>query len=167
MALSKLALELKKRLPFERPEEEVYLNLIRSAQWLAHDTERFLKEYGLSESTYNVLRILRGAGGVGLPSLEIATRMVTRVPDITRLIDRLVGRGLVERTRIERDRRIVLVSITAKGLELLKSLDAPVSAMAVRQLGHLSRKELADLSRLLEKAREAVAGPCDTEKDKE
>lgn len=163
MALSKLARELKKQSAFERPEQEAYLNLIRSAQWLGHDTERLLKQYGLSESTYNALRILRGAGGVGLPSQEIGVRMVARVPDITRLIDRLLEKKLVERTRIERDRRVVLVSITPRGKELLASLDGPIDELSSRQFGHMSRKELDDLNRLLEKAREAVSAPRDSE----
>lgn len=149
MPLSRLAQEIKKRLPFDRPEEEAYLNLIRTAQWLQHGGEQIFKSHGLSEATYNVLRILRGAGGVGLPCQEIGARMVTRVPDVTRLLDRLVARGLVQRTRIERDRRVVLISITPKGLELLLELDSPVMETAIRQFSHMSRQELADLNRLL------------------
>lgn len=161
MVLSRLAQELKKRQPFERPEEEVYLNLIRSAEWLGHDSDRLLKQYGLSEATYNVLRILRGAGGDGLPCQEIGVRMVTRVPDITRLLDRLEGRNLVQRNRTQRDRRVVLVSITPQGLELLASLDQPVNEQSIRQFAHMTREELGELNRLLEKARESVGEPAE------
>lgn len=160
MALSGLAGQLKKRNAFGRPEDEAYLNLIRTAQWLAHDTEKFLKKFGLSEATYNVLRILRGEGGEGLPSLEIASRMVTRVPDITRLIDRLVKQKLVERNRTDRDRRIVLVAITRKGADLLAKMDKPTDAQLSRLLSHMSADELNKLSQLLEKARQSVEGPC-------
>jgi DNA-binding MarR family transcriptional regulator len=171
MALSKLASELKKRRPFEVVEEEVYLNVLRTAQWLQHDAERVLKPYGLSEATYNVLRILRGArsegresGEMGLPCLEVASRMVTRVPDITRLVDRLIARGYVTRTRSEEDRRVVRVAITDQGLDVLKELDGPIVDCVVRQLSALTRTELDDLNRLLVKAREVVGHPCESVK---
>jgi len=100
------------------------------------------------------LRILRGAGSGGLPSTEIAGRMVTRVPDITRLVDRLEATGLVERSRTSEDRRVVIVCITAKGLDVLASLDGPITKLHLAQLGHLTRKELEEFNRLLVKARE-------------
>src|SRR5437867_12720314 len=105
--------EIKKKKPFDNPAEEAYLNLLRTTTMLAADFERLFKQAGLSEPQYNVLRILRGAGGggtgLGLPCLEIASRMITRVPDITRLVDRLEAAGLVERSRTSEDRRVVLV----------------------------------------------------------
>ncbi len=170
MALSRLASELKKKRPFERVEDEAYLNLVRTAQWLQHDTERLLRPYGLSEATYNVLRILRGVqsdGALGLPSLEVASRMVTRVPDITRLVDRLIKRGWVERTRTDADRRVVLVSITGKGLEVLKELDGPLVNCVVRQMSKLTQAELIELNRLLEKARDGLTPPCEEENEKQ
>ena len=146
--------EIKKRKAFEHPEEEAFLNLIRTATLLQADFERLFKQSGLSEPKYNVLRILRGAGPQGLPSTEIADRMVTLVPDITRLVDRLEAAGLVERSRTNEDRRVVIVRITAKGLEVLSSLDGPITQLHVRQLGHLSRKELEEFNRLLVRARQ-------------
>src|SRR6478672_5349052 len=152
--------EIKKKKPFETPAEEAYLNLLRTTTVLAADFERLFKGAGLSEPQYNVLRILRGAGadGTGLPCLEIAARMITRVPDITRLVDRLEAAGLVERARTSEDRRVVLVKITRKGLEAIAPLDEPLAEIHKRQMGHMTRKELEDLSRLLVKAREPAGG---------
>src|SRR5690242_9245315 len=96
-----LAAEIGKRRPFELPEQEAYLNLLRTMSFLSADGERMLKEHGLSEATYNILRILRGAGDAGRPSGEIGRDMITRVPDVTRLVDRLEKMGLATRCRIE------------------------------------------------------------------
>lgn len=145
--------EIKKKKPFDDPAEEAYLNLLRTATVLAADFERLFKNAGLSEPQYNVLRILRGAGGDGLPCLEVGARMITRVPDITRLVDRLEAAGLVERRRTSEDRRVVMISITKKGLEAIAPLDAELTAIHKRQMGHMTRRELEELSRLLEKAR--------------
>src|SRR5687768_2500119 len=150
--------EIKKRNPFTHPEEEVYLNLLRTGTALFVDFERLFKDAGLSEPQYNVLRILRGAGGDGLPSTEIAGRMITRVPDITRLVDRLESAGLVERSRTAEDRRVVIVKVTRKALDLLASLDGPLLELHRSQLGHLTRAELAEFNRLLVKAREPKDG---------
>jgi len=152
--------EIKKKKPFDLPEQEAFLNLIRTATALQADAERLFKEKGLSAATYNVLRILRGHG-TKLPSLAIADQLITRVPDITRLVDRLEKSGLILRERCKEDRRIVHVSITPKGLALLAQLDEPVRTMHRRQLAHMSKKDLAELSRLLEQARAplAAAGP--------
>jgi DNA-binding MarR family transcriptional regulator len=154
--MAKLQAEIKKRRPFESPAEEAYLNLIRTYGVLEADFARLFKEHGISEPKYNVLRILRGAGGAGgdgLPSLEISSRMITRVPDVTRIVDRLETQGLVKREKTAADLRVVLVRITKKGLDLLGKLDEPIRALHCRQLQHLSKAELAELSRLLEKAR--------------
>src|SRR4051812_44515835 len=152
--------EIKKKKPFDNPEEEAYLNLLRTTTVLAADFERLFKDVGLSEPQYNVLRILRGAGadGTGLPCLEIAARMITRVPDITRLVDRLEAAGLVERARTSEDRRVVLVKITKKGLDAIAPLDPGLVEIHKRQMGHMTRKELDELSRLLVKAREPADG---------
>jgi DNA-binding MarR family transcriptional regulator len=144
--------EIKKRNPFECPEQEAALNLARTADRLASDFARLFKEHGISGSQYNALRILRGAGEA-LPCLEVAARMITQLPDITRLVDRLEAAGLVRRARTPEDRRVVLIRITDRGLKLLAALDEPVLALHRRQLGHLSREELAELNRLLVKAR--------------
>ena len=147
--------EIKKKRPFEHPEEEAYLNLLRTTTVLYGQFETLLKQSGLSEPQYNVLRILRGVGGSGLPSSEVGARMITRVPDVTRLVDRLEAAGLVERCRIAQDRRVVQVKITAKGLAALAELDEPLVALNKKLLAHMTRKELDDLIRLLEKARHA------------
>ncbi len=150
-----LAAEIHKRTPFDLPEAEAYLNLLRTCSTFSTEFDRLFKARGLSEATYNVLRILRGAGGEGLPCLEISQRLVNRLPDITRLVDRLEKAGLVRRCRIPRDRRVVMVKIAEKGLKILAELDQPVARLHTRQLGHLTRDELAQLSRLLAQARDA------------
>jgi DNA-binding MarR family transcriptional regulator len=145
--------EIKRKQPFDIPEEEAYLNVRRTESLLALGFERLFKSHGISEPKYNVLRILRGAGGDGLPCLEIGGRMITRVPDVTRLVDRLEAQALVRRARTSRDRRVVLVSLTARGLKLLATLDEPVLQIHDEQLGHMTHDELRELSRLLTKAR--------------
>ena len=145
--------ELKKRDPFAVPEQEAMLNLLRTADCLQLEFVRLFRGHGLSPAQYNVLRILRGEGGAGLPSLEIAARMITSVPDITRLVDRLVAAGLVGRDRSSKDRRVVRVHITPCGLALLEALDEPVVSIHRALLGHLDAVELRQLSELLVKAR--------------
>jgi len=151
----KLQAEIKARRPFLSPEDEAYLNLQRTADHLLRGVEELLKPAGLTPSQYNVLRILRGAGPEGLACGEIAARMLTRDPDMTRLLDRLDKRGLVSRVRNTRDRRVVVTRITAAGLKLLASLDEPVEELHEKQLQHLGRERLKQLSALLEEARES------------
>ncbi len=145
--------EVQKREPFELAEEEAYLNLLRSQEKLYDHFSQLFKQYGISQPQYNVLRILRGMGGSGVRTLDLIGPMVNRVPDITRLVDRLEGAGLVTRNQTKEDRRVVLVQITPKGLELLAQLDKPVRDNLRAQLGHLTAEELAELNRLLLKAR--------------
>lgn len=146
--------ELHKSQPFDTPEQEAYLNLVRTAQQLIASEECFMHKFGLSGPKYNVLRILRGIGGKGAPCSVIRERMVTRVPDITRLIDRLEADGLVTRHRVEHDRRLVLVRPTKKALSRLNEMDQPLLEVHREQLGHMSVEELNTLSRLLEQARQ-------------
>jgi len=113
-----------------------------------------LKPAGLSATQYNVLRILRGAGRQGLACREVGDRMVTKDPDMTRLLDRLEARGLVARSRERQDRRVITTRITAAGLRLLKDLDRPVAELHERQLGHVPGPRLRTLLDLLETARE-------------
>ena len=153
MAESVLQKELRKRRPFDAPEQEASLNLARTQDHVRQHFVRLFEEHGLSGPQYNVLRILRGHGGAGLSCLEIAGQMITRMPDITRLVDRLEAVGLVERARSAEDRRVVRVHITRAGLDRLARLDGPVLELHKRLLGHLSRAELAELNRLLVKAR--------------
>jgi DNA-binding MarR family transcriptional regulator len=145
--------ELRKKRPFDLAEEEAGLNLLRSGEFVREPFDRLFADYGISDPQYNVLRILRGHGGRGLPCTEIAAQMVSRMPDMTRLVDRLEKAGLVRRCRTANDRRVVLICNTAEGLALLARLDAPVRELHRKTLGHLTRRELAELNRLLVKAR--------------
>ena len=149
----KLQEEIKQTKPFTSLEAEASLNLVRVADHLMRGAEELLKLAGLSNAQYNVLRILRGAGQQGLCCREVAERMISRDPDITRLLDRLEKRSLVTRARDEKDRRIITVRITNAGLKLLKDLDAPVAAYHRQQLGHLGEERLRTLIELLEAVR--------------
>jgi DNA-binding MarR family transcriptional regulator len=158
MSTGRLQREIKKRKPFESLAEEAALNLARTSDRFAICFERLFRRHGLqSGSQYNILRILRGAGGP-LPVLEIASRTITAVPGITGLIDRLEKAALVERRRCAEDRRVVHVSITDKGLKLLADLNKPVGELNERLLANLSAAEKRELVRLLEKARLSLDG---------
>lgn len=152
---SPLAKEIRKKGPFQTAEQETYLNLLRTVSVLAEDFVKLMKKQGLSESTYNALRILRGSGEAGRSCSQIAVDMVARVPDITRIVDRLEQAGLASRSRETADRRVVMVHITQKGNELLARLDEPVIRTHREQLGHFSKADLAQLNDLLVRARRA------------
>lgn len=139
--------------PFASAEQGVLLTLMRVVAELEHDGAESLKPYGLTLTQYNALRILRGAGATGLCRNEVRDRMIRRVPDVTRLLDRLVDAGLVEREREGDDKRYVTARITKQGLTLLAKIDEPLSRMHKQQLGHMSRDDLRTLSALLEKVR--------------
>jgi len=147
--------ELKKKQPFESLEQEAVLNLLRTGDRVQLEFARLFRQYGLFPAQYNILRILRGEGK-RLPILEIAGRLLTQVPGITGLIDRLERAGLVARQRCDEDRRVIYVSITEAAGQLLAELDEPVAQLHHRLLGHLSGAELKDLNRLLEKARQPL-----------
>lgn len=149
----KLREELKQGKPFTSREEEVYLNILRTAELLSWKIVETLKRVDLTPTQYNVLRILRGAGHTGASCSEISERMVTKDSDITRLLDRLETRGLISREREAKDRRRISVRITPNGLRLLSELDDPVQKCHCHQLGHLGDKQLASLSKLLEMVR--------------
>ncbi len=134
------------------PEEAAFLDLLRTSDQQMRGLVQVLKSEELSPTQYNVLRILRGAPE-GLPCGEIGNRMITRDPDITRLLDRLERRGLISRCRESRDRRTVLARITAAGLKILARLDDPVQEAHRQQLGHLGRERLKMLCELLRAAR--------------
>jgi DNA-binding MarR family transcriptional regulator len=134
------------------PEEAAFLDIQRTADVLSRGAVNVLKSAGLSPNQYNVLRILRGARE-GLPCGEIAARMVTHDPDITRLLDRLEKRRLIARSREAKDRRKVVTCVTSTGLRLLARLDTPVRAAHRRQLGRLGPQRLRKLAELLELAR--------------
>jgi DNA-binding MarR family transcriptional regulator len=149
----RLQTEIKQSRPFQSASEEAYLNLLKTADLLSQAVNATLKRFGLSETQYNVLRILRGAGKNGLACREIGSRMVTRDPDITRLLDRLEARGLVVRSREERDRRIIVTRITRDGLALLSELDRPLSEVLEGKLRHVGIEKLRALIELLELVR--------------
>jgi DNA-binding MarR family transcriptional regulator len=157
MKPGKLQREVKKKQPFTQLEQEACLNLLRTNDQMHIRFTRLFREHGLTPSQYNILRILRGEGQP-LPILEIADRMVTVVPGITGLIDRLEEAGFVERQRCENDRRVVYVAPCKKALQLLAELDEPVMRLHKELMGHLSEAELRELIRLLEKTREAFDG---------
>jgi len=142
-----------KRHPHARLEARVFVSLMRAADALARGAEDLLKPHGLSGTQYNILRILRGAGEKGLACREVGGKLISRDPDITRLLDRLESRGLIVRAREATDRRVVKTRITAEGLRLLDELDKPVEELHRRQLRHLPAKELRQLWILLESAR--------------
>lgn len=129
------------------------MDLLRTVDMLTRSAFGVLKAEDLSSTQYNVLRILRGAPQ-GLPCGEIAGRMITRDPDVTRLLDRMEKRGLISRARDSRDRRMVLARISAEGLKLVNRLDEPVQQMHRKLLGHLGRARLRALGELLAAARE-------------
>lgn len=147
--------EIGKKRPFEAAEQEAMLNLLRTNDRLQFQFARLFREFGLTSSQYNVLRILRGEGAP-LPCLEVASRMVAAVPGITGLIDRLEGMKLVARDRSVEDRRVVYVEITKKGIDLLAKIDQPVNDLHKKLLGHMTKAELTELNRLLAKARASL-----------
>jgi len=137
-------------------EEAVFLELLRTCELLSRGPALVIKQADLSATQYNVLRILRGAPE-GLPCGEIANRMITRDPDITRLLDRLEKRGLIARCRENKDRRMVMTRITPEGLKLLDRLDEPVQEAHRHQLGHLGRERMRALGELLRACRDGTA----------
>ena len=128
------------------------MDLLRTADMLTRGADWVLKDEDLSLTQYNILRILRGAPQ-GLACGEIAKRMITRDPDITRLLDRMEKRGLISRSRESRDRRLVLAQITPEGINLVNRLDEPVQKIHRRQLGHMGQDRLQALAELLAAAR--------------
>lgn len=153
MPTPKLQHELKKKRPFASPEQEATLNVLRTSDQVQIRIARLLREHGLTNSQYNILRILRGEGKP-LPILEIASRTITVVPGITGLIDRLEQAGFVNRLRCEKDRRVIYVALTDHSLTALAALDEPLLVLHHELFGHLSQNELKELIRLLEKVRE-------------
>jgi DNA-binding MarR family transcriptional regulator len=138
------------------PEELAFLELSRTTDMLSRRLSQLLKTEELSSTQYNVLRILRGASE-GLPCGEIGNRMITRDPDITRLLDRLEKRELISRCRETKDRRMVMARITPEGLKLLARMDEPVRETHRQQLGHLGRVRLRALTELLQASRNRMS----------
>ena len=150
----KLAAEVKQTKPFASIEEEAVLNIVRTHEFLHQRQTEFLKQFQLTPTQYNILRILRGAGKDGLTCSAAAERMLTADPDITRLLDRMESRGLIERARSEEDRRVVISRITPQGLDLVKSIDKPLVALLRTQVGQLGAERLEALINMLESIRQ-------------
>lgn len=149
-----LQAEIKQTKPFRSLEDEAYLNLLRTTDALLRLEIELLKAWNLSPSQYNALRILRGAGHEGVTCRELSERMLTRDPDVTRLIDRLETRGFISRSRSDPDRRVVRTRITSEGLDVLSQIDGPSLEWSRKHLGHLTEAQLRQLIALLELARE-------------
>jgi DNA-binding MarR family transcriptional regulator len=158
MVVGRLSDEIKQGRPFASLEEEALLGIQRTASVLDQVVAEALKPYDLSITQYNALRILRGAGAAGLACQEISERMITRDPDITRLLDRLEARKLIERSRSPRDRRVVLVRISEQGRRLLSTMDSSITGLPKRVLGHLGKRRVKLLIELLERARTQASG---------
>jgi DNA-binding MarR family transcriptional regulator len=139
---------------FDSLEQEAYLNLWRTYDRLRSAEDELFSQFQLTPQQYNTLRLLRGEHPGTLPTLTLAARLVSHSPDITRLLDKLETRSLIERRRLPENRRVVQVGITTEGLALLKKLDKPVRECHERQLGHLPQAQLRQLIELLHAARQ-------------
>jgi DNA-binding MarR family transcriptional regulator len=150
-----LKTEIRQTKAFPTVEEEAFLNIERTSAMLQDAFEQMLKPYGITGTQYNVLRILRGTGQNGLCRNEIRDRLVTRMPDVTRLLDRMENAGLITRERSTEDRRQVSTQLTRQGRQLVDDLDAVVTAEHKARLEHVSSADLRTLINLLTQVREA------------
>lgn len=151
--MSGLKREIAQERPFSSKEEEAFLNLLRTSDCLQRTFQRRIRDWGVTSTQYNVLRILRGAQPQGLTCTAIGDRMITAEPDITRLLGRMKVLKLIRQQRDKRDRRVVWTQISPSGLELLEKMDPEIVQMPHELLGHLDQQELDELIRLLELAR--------------
>lgn len=149
-----LAAQIGKRHPFELPEEELFLNLLRAAEMVREPVESLIKSFGLSNAQYNALRILRGHGGGPLSCGVIADQMVTREPDISRLLCRMETSGLITRQRDSTDRRVVLISLTEEGRERVDALDTPLRDLHRAQFGQMCAQDIDTLNALLSRVQQ-------------
>ncbi len=145
--------EIKQTKPFTSLEVEAYLNIVRTEAALSQAVHGCFKQYGITQTIYNLMRIIRGGPDEGVPCSNIADRLVARVPDVTRLVDRAVNLGLVIRTRPENDRRVVLLSLTPKGQDLLDQLAPPLDVLHRQRMGTLSEEELRTVIDLMTRLR--------------
>lgn len=162
--------EIAQARPFSSIHEETFLNLLRTSDCLHRAFQRRSRDWGVTSTQYNVLRILRGAQPQGLTCSAIGERMITAVPDITRLLARLKALKLIRQRRDRRDRRVVWTHISEAGLKLLRTMDPEIQLAPRELLGHLNEAELAELTRLLELARKNCAeaqaqASCNTAED--
>ena len=150
--------ELRQTRPFRSHQEEVLLAFLRTAAVIKRPSARLVEGRGISSAQYNVLRILRGAGEAGMPTLGIRERLVEEAAGITRLIDKLEQSGLVRRDRSSADRRQVMCRITESGLTILSELDNPIQAAHASALSMLSEEDMNDLLVILDRIREGCRG---------
>ena len=167
--MAALKQEIAQHRPFDSVEEEAVLNIMRTSDCLQRAFQHRTRDWGVTSTQYNVLRILRGAHPQGLTCSAIGERMITAVPDITRLLARLKAMKLIRQQRDKRDRRVVWTQISAAGLDLLRQMDPEISRIPRKLLGHLSPEELTEFIRLLEVARTKCMDPqapvsCEGEK---
>lgn len=152
MALT-LQNEIQQKKPFRSIYEEAELNMVRTTSIITDEMAQAFKPFGITGAQYNVLRILKGSEGEGLCRNSVRDRMLTRMPDMTRMLDRMEEAGLVKRERDSKDRRHVTTHITAAGKKILKDLEGVIASHQQKQLGHMSEKDLRLLIELLTKAR--------------
>lgn len=164
--VSKIQQEIKQTRPFPSKAEEAAVALMRTADLVRRAVATIVEPYGITPQQYNVLRILRGAGEKGLPTLEIADRMIEQTPGITRLIDRLEKKKFVCRERCATDRRQVFCKITRQGLTVVGQLDAPILAVDDWALASLPARQLAQLITLLDKARNGLSARVTTRRQR-
>jgi DNA-binding MarR family transcriptional regulator len=155
MPSASLRQQLKKKGPFDSLEQEAMLSILRTSDLLENRLARLLRQYDLTPSQYNAMRIMRGEGEP-MPCLEVAGRMIQVAPAITRVVDQLVGRGLVDKQQSSEDGRVFLVELTASGTRLLTKLDEPIQSLHQALLGHVSKSDLKTLNGILETAREEI-----------
>ena len=158
---SRIQRELRQKRPFRSRSVEAGAAILRTGDMIRRHLEAVLEPYGITWQQYNVLRILRGAMPDGLPTREIGERMIEQTPGVTRLVDRLVAKGLVTRARGTLDLRQVICRVTSKGLDLLARTDAPVDEADDFMLSGLTGKQLAALIELLDPVRAVIAGAAD------
>jgi len=150
----RLAAEIKQTKPFALLEEEAILNLGRTYEYLQQRLGDLLKDFQLTPTQYNMLRILRGAGSEGVTCSQACERMISPDPDITRLLDRMEARKLIARERSKQDRRVVITCITPEGLELVNQIDKPLTALLKKHLGRVGKDRLTNLIDTLETLRQ-------------
>ena len=161
--MASLKAEIEQSVPFSSAQEEALLNLMRTSDQLSRAIQGVIRPWGVTSTQYNVLRILRGAGPEGLTCSQIGERMLTADPDITRLLRRLKVLKMILQHRDRNDRRVVWTVISDAGLRLLKEMDPVVNRAPEELLAHMSAAEIADLTRLLERARERCGSAAENE----
>jgi DNA-binding MarR family transcriptional regulator len=154
---SRLQAEIRQTRPFRSRGQEAILSLLRSADLAKHRFSDLFSAHGVTFQQYNVLRILRGAGKAGLPTLEVGERMIERTPGVTRILDRLEAKGWVARERDVSDRRKVWCRIAPEGMALLARLDAPVDENDEAVFASMAPEDLDTLIRILDELRQRLA----------